>query len=263
MARLFLHPSFSNYPSHPPPVNVRMVVSPEHDCSYFPDRQAISRAFWASAMEGEIYHRFMDAGFRRSGKVIYQPICTACRRCIPIRVSIARFMPNKSQRRCWRKNQDLKVSLDAPTPTEEKYELYNRYRRHWHQSSETHDWNAFTSFLYDSPVETLEFCYRDASGQLLGVGICDVCPQSLSTVYFYFDPQARQRGLGTFSALWEIDWGRRAGIPYYYLGYWVRGCGAMEYKATFRPCELLGTDGVWREQDEDDAGDVQRGCGTL
>ena len=72
-------------------------------------------------------------------------------------------------------------------------------------------------------------------------------PQSLSSVYFYFDPEQAGRRLGTFSALWEIEWAREMNIPHYYLGYWVAGCGAMEYKASFRPCEALGTDGVWRE----------------
>jgi arginine-tRNA-protein transferase len=35
-------------------------------------------------------------------------------------------------------------------------------------------------------------------------------------------------------------------IPYYYLGYWVRGCRTMDYKAAFRPCQLLCSDGIWR-----------------
>jgi hypothetical protein len=30
------------------------------------------------------------------------------------------------------------------------------------------------------------------------------------------------------------------------MGYWVRDCAAMNYKSDFRPCELLGPDGVWR-----------------
>jgi len=34
--------------------------------------------------------------------------------------------------------------------------------------------------------------------------------------------------------------------PHYDLGYWVTGCGTMQYKSNFRPFELLGTDGVWR-----------------
>lgn len=236
----------SAYPGHAPPYPVRLVVVPEHSCSYFPERASRTRAFAASAMPGELYHRFMDAGFRRSGNVVYQPVCGGCRLCVPLRVPVGTFAADKSQRRVWRRNQDGVVTVARPEPTAEKHELYERYRRDWHGSEEEHDWGAFVSFLYESPVETLEFVYRDAAGRLLGVGICDVCPQSLSSVYFYFEPSEAKRGLGTFSALWEIDWARRMEIPHYYLGYWIKGCGAMDYKAGFRPCEVLGTDGVWR-----------------
>jgi arginine-tRNA-protein transferase len=239
----------SHYPGHPAPVPVRLTVTPEHPCSYFSDRVARTRAFWAPAIPGELYHAFMDAGFRRSGRVVYQPICSGCRDCVPIRVPVATFAPDKTQRRCWRKNQDVVASIGEPEATEEKHALYERYRRHWHGAAEAGDWQGFVSFLYDSPVETMEVCYRDAAGALLGVGICDVCPQSLSSVYFYFEPAEAKRGLGTFSAMWEIDWARRNDIPHYYLGYWVKACGAMEYKANFRPCEFLGTDGVWRAGD--------------
>src|SRR3712207_9042668 len=41
----------------------------------------------------------------------------------------------------------------------------------------------------------------------------------------------------------EIDEARRTGIPYYYLGYWVEGCGTMHYKNSFRPNEVLHPDG--------------------
>jgi arginine-tRNA-protein transferase len=188
----------------------------------------------------------MDAGFRRSGKVVYQPVCPGCRQCVPLRVPVASFTPSKSQRRAWRRNQDLTVTIAPPEPTLEKHDLYERYRRDWHGSADPPSWEQFVSFLYDSPTQTLEFSYRDGAGHLLGIGICDLSPKSLSSVYFYFDPAQSGRALGTFSALYEIDWARRAGIPHYYLGYWVAGCTAMAYKNTFRPCELLGTDGVWR-----------------
>ena len=236
----------SAYPSHAPPVSLNLVTTPEHACSYFPGRVSRTRAFWAPEMPGELYHAFMDAGFRRSGRVVYQPVCGGCRRCVPLRVPVGRFRPGKSQRRVWRRNQDLVVSFGEPEATAEKHDLYERYRREWHGSDDAHDWEAFTSFLYDSPVDTLEFSYRNPAGKLIGIGICDLCEASLSSVYFYFDPAERERGLGTFSAMWEIAWAGEAGIPFYYLGYWVRGCGAMEYKANFRPCEVLGTDGVWR-----------------
>ena len=50
---------------------------------------------------------------------------------------------------------------------------------------------------------------------------------------------------GTFGAMYELDWARRSQLPFYYLGYWVRGCGAMEYKAYFHPSEVLQSDGKW------------------
>jgi leucyl-tRNA---protein transferase len=238
--------TFSHWPGHPLPLPLNLAVTPDHQCSYFADRRCRTRAFWADELPGAWYRRFMDAGFRRSGKVIYQPVCPGCRDCVPIRVPTATFSPSKSQRRCWRRNQDLIMNVGTPEPSAEKHTLYERYRRQWHGSVEGHDWETFVNFLYESPVQTLEFCYRDGSGRLLGVGIGDVCPQSLSSVYFYFDPDFASRRLGTFSALWEIAWARGRGIGHYYLGYWVAGCGAMAYKSDFGPCEMLGTDGVWR-----------------
>jgi arginyl-tRNA--protein-N-Asp/Glu arginylyltransferase len=242
---------FSHYPSHPPPVKLRLVVLPGHDCSYLPGRRSVSRAFMAGGMSGAAYHRFMDAGFRRSGKLVYQPVCPGCRACVPLRVPVAGFAASKSQRRCWRQNQDLGVTVGPPVATEDKFDLYRRYATEWHgkPDGEEHGWDTFESFLYDSPVDTLEFCYRDAAGRLLAVGICDVCPSSLSSVYFYHDPADSRRGLGTFGALYEIGAARRQGVPHYYLGYWIAGCGAMAYKANFRPCEGLDTDGVWRRLD--------------
>jgi arginine-tRNA-protein transferase len=237
---------FSAFPALPPPVDVRLTITPEHPCVYLPGRVAQMRAFWAQRISPSIYHELMDAGFRRSGRVVYQPVCNGCRACQPIRVLVDAFSPSKSQRRCWRKNQDLVVSEDTPKATDEKFELYSRYLRDWHGRSEPDDRATFESFLYDSPVQTLEHSYRDAAGRLLAVGICDVSRDSLSSVYFYFDPAHSHRGLGTFGALHEIGQARNMGIPYYYLGYWVSQCQAMRYKADLRPAEVLQGDGVWR-----------------
>lgn len=217
-----------------------------HPCPYLPLRVATDRGLWAERMRAELYGQFMNAGFRRSGKLLYQPVCGGCRACRPIRVPVATFRPSKSQRRSARRNADLTISLGAPKLTDEKFELYRRYVTGWHGREEVEDPSTFESFLYDSPLETLEFEYRDAAGALLAVGICDPCPSALSSVYFFFDPAHGRRGLGTFGALYEIDYAARVGIPYYYLGYWIQGCRTMDYKHNFRPCELLGGDGVWR-----------------
>ena len=95
-------------------------------------------------------------------------------------------------------------------------------------------------------VETTQLITHIA-GKLLGVGICDVTPKSVSSVYFYFDPRESWRSVGTYSAIYEIQWAKQMGLAYWYAGYFVDGCQAMEYKARFRPLQVLNTDGVWRD----------------
>jgi arginine-tRNA-protein transferase len=238
-------PSFSHFPAVPPPVAIPLSVQPERTCPYLPDRVESCRAFAASRMPPEVYHDFMDAGFRRSGLVVYQPVCRSCRACQSIRVPVERFRANHSQRRCWRKNSDLVVTAGLPSVTEEKYELFVRYQTQWHAGTMATEPDAFAAFLYESPTDTLEFTYRDAAGKLLAVGICDICTRSLSSVYFYFDPNAAKRSMGTYGALTEVAFAQSKAIPYYYLGYFIKGCAAMEYKANFRPYELLQADGTW------------------
>jgi arginyl-tRNA--protein-N-Asp/Glu arginylyltransferase len=242
--------SFSFYPGLPPPVNVSLTVLGEHPCSYLPDRVSQSRAVWAEQIPAGLYHRFMDAGFRRSGKLLYQPVCRGCRACLSIRVPVELFRPTKSQRRAGRRNEDLTIEVQAPLATDEKFHLYGRYTTQWHRRPAAEESReSFEQFLYESPVDTLEFTYRDAGGRLLAVGICDFSRESLSSVYFYFEPAEARRGLGTYGALHEIKTAARLGVPYYYLGYWVDGCGAMQYKADYSPAEVLGPDGVWRPLD--------------
>jgi arginine-tRNA-protein transferase len=115
-------PMFCAYPAWQPPVAVRLVTVPEHPCAYLKERTAQTRAFWTERLEPALYEDFMDAGFRRSGKVIYQPTCRGCRACLPLRVPVDRFTPGKSQRRCLRRNADLALTHDTPRPTGEKYE---------------------------------------------------------------------------------------------------------------------------------------------
>jgi leucyl-tRNA---protein transferase len=241
-----LLPNLSHYPALPPPVRLPLTVMPDHPCPYLPDRIETSRGFEIGKLSADTYHSFMDAGFRRSGSLVYQPVCRGCRECRPIRLAVGKFTPSKSQRRCLRRNSDIRLTIAPPVVTREKFNLYNRYMAEWHGSARESR-SEFESFLYESPTDTIEFTFRDDGGRLLAIGICDVCSRSMSSVYFYFDPAEVRRGLGTFGALMEIRQAQRAGIAYYYLGYWIRACPAMSYKSSFGPAELLDGDGVWRE----------------
>ena len=243
------------YPALPAPVKVPLANLPVHPCPYLPDRIAEDRAIWASEIPAALYEQFMNAGFRRSGRLVYQPACRGCRECKSIRIPVARFTPTKSQRRCLKRNGDLQVIHGSPKLTAEKCDLYEKYLALRHLNTSVVGADALESFLYDSPLkETLEFEYRDTSGRLLAVAICDACPTAFSSVYCFYDPEQSKRGMGTFAAIYEIQFAAARGVPHYYLGYWVKACAAMSYKANFAPSQILGTDGVWRDLPADKSG---------
>jgi arginine-tRNA-protein transferase len=216
-----------------------------HACSYLPDREANTEFAFVRRITPAAYERFLNAGFRRSGQMIYRPACGGCRECQPIRVLVDEFQPDRSMKRCWRANQDLTALVVHPRLTPEKTDLYCRYQTARHEKD---DPSGPEDFLYSSPVESCEIEFR-LGDELVAVAIADVVPSGLSAVYTYFAPELSARGLGTFAVLWEIDYCRRLSKRNLYLGYYVRECRKMNYKSRFVPREILGPDGAWRRCD--------------
>jgi arginine-tRNA-protein transferase len=188
----------------------------------------------------------MDMGFRRSGLTIHRPACEGCRECVPIRVPVDRFQPSRSQRRVLRRNTDVRVEIDRPVCNEQKWRIFRDYLKHQHDDTMSDDYIDFEAFLYASPTETLEMTFR-LGDAIVAAGIVDVGSECLSSVYFYFDPAHSRRSLGVFGALCEIEECVRRGLPYWYIGFYIRDCRRMNYKADFRPNERLMLDGAWRE----------------
>ena len=219
-------------------------VSAESACPYLPDRSSRNEAFYFEELDGATYERLLRLGFRRCGRVVYRPRCRTCDACRQLRIPVMDFRPTSSLARVARRNSDVRVEMDTPSPSEQKFELYRSYLDSQHDGAMDRTYEAFHEFLYDSPTETREFRYL-LGRRLVGVSIVDRLPRGLSSVYMYFDPTFRSRSLGTFSVLWEIDLCRREGLSHYYLGYYVAGTNTMSYKSRFRPNEVLVGDDRW------------------
>lgn len=216
-----------------------------HPCPYLPGQVARERAFRAERLDGDGYHALMDRGFRRNGDLFYAMACEGCRRCVPLRVPVATFAPSRSQRRALRKNADVTMTVRRPACSEATFGLYRRYLAHQHPGSAPDaDEATFRASLYADVVDTVEAVYT-IDDRVVAISLLDVCAQSVSAVYHFYDPDFADRSLGVFSVLAEIDWTRQLGVPHYYLGYWVEGAKTMAYKASYRPHEVL-VDGAWR-----------------
>ena len=52
-----------------------------HPCSYLEGREATDEAYLAWQLHPQRYFELMNRGFRRSGRVVYRPVCAACSAC--------------------------------------------------------------------------------------------------------------------------------------------------------------------------------------
>jgi arginyl-tRNA--protein-N-Asp/Glu arginylyltransferase len=201
---------------------------------------------------GEFDRRLVD-GDRRQGLLLYRTHCPDCQACEPIRLSIARFKPNRAQRRVFRKGEaEITTELGLLEPTLEKVRLYNRHKhgRNLSAGEEAIDPDGYRAFLGESCCDSFEIRYRHR-GKLIGVAITDRSENALSAVYCYFDPDYGHLSPGTYSILKQVELARRWRLEYVYLGLYIADCDAMAYKGGFLPHDRR-LDGVWVEYDRPD-----------
>jgi arginine-tRNA-protein transferase len=226
-------------------------LAPRSACGYLPDRDWSLEYELVRSVSPDEYLQRMKEGWRRFGYTMFRPQCPSCRACQSLRVPTATFQPSRSQRRARKMNeQEVKLRIGPPAVTRHKLQLYDRYHafqsdaKGWPQHP-AKDPGSYGESFVANPFVTEEWCYF-LNDRLVGVGYVDVLPEGLSAIYFFYDPALRPRSLGTWNVLCILDEARRRRRQHVYLGYYVAGCASLEYKALFRPNEVLGPDGVWR-----------------
>ncbi|XP_011343621.2 arginyl-tRNA--protein transferase 1 isoform X1 [Ooceraea biroi] len=161
------------------------------------------------------------------------------------------------------KRLELRLVRTAPMSSEylktskESYEVYKKYQTTIHgMSVERATEQQYTRFLVKSPVQQWipdggppqgygsfhEQYWLD--NELIAVGVIDILPSCVSSVYFFYDPAYNQLSLGTFSSLREVYLTRQlnkivSDLKYYYMGFYIHTCPKMRYKARMQPSKLL------------------------
>uniref|UniRef100_A0A669E4Z8 Arginyl-tRNA--protein transferase 1 n=1 Tax=Oreochromis niloticus TaxID=8128 RepID=A0A669E4Z8_ORENI len=135
--------------------------------------------------------------------------------------------------------------------------LYAQYQMaiHGDDPSECSE-SEFKRFLCDSPLEAEyapdgpEVGYGSfhqqywLDGRIVAVGVIDILPTCVSSVYLYYHPDFNSLSLGSYSALREIAFTKQLQkqspkLSYYYLGFYIHSCPKMRYKGQYRPSDLL------------------------
>lgn len=235
-------------------------TTPALRCPYLPNRFETKLVTELSGPDAlDLHDQLTDAGFRRSHHYVYKPLCGSCRACVPVRIPVAAFTPNRSQRRTWRANADVTGAVVPAMATSEQFKLFSHYvaARHGDGDMAEMDFDDYRAMIEESPVDTHLVELREG-GQLVAACLTDWLGNGISAVYSFFEPRLRQRALGVQIVMWLVEEARRRGLPYVYLGYWIAGSTKMDYKARYAPLEALGAAG-WERLPPDTGADPAGG----
>src|SRR5436189_6157092 len=99
-------------------------------CLYLPGRLArMPLRYPAAPLAPAQFDACLAAGDRRTGPFLYRTTCPTCRACEPIRLDMATFCPNRTQRRVLRKGDEaLRTSIGPAAVSEERVTLFNAHR---------------------------------------------------------------------------------------------------------------------------------------
>ena len=229
--------------------NLQLYVTTESPCGYYDDRMSSNLVLDPDVpLNMPIYNQLIQHGFRRSGEHCYRPHCPSCNckgrnrgypSCIACRLVVNGFTSNRSQRRCIKNNEDLKLTTVPASFTNEYLDLYCRYlnSRHPDGTMANPSEEDFKQFLYCDWSDT-QFLELRLAGKLVAVAVTDMVGDGLSAVYSFFDPEMTSHSLGTYCILKQIEYANELALDYVYLGYWIENHDKMHYKSNFKPLQL-------------------------
>ena len=232
---------------HFPTRQLRFFLTAPSPCPYLPGREERKVFAHLPLLDGAIVNDSLtQGGFRRSQNIAYRPACESCNACASARLPVSDYVFSRSERRVLGANTDLSRHIVEAEATMEQFDLLRRYLTARHPGGGMADmgWPDFVAMVEDTAVRTHLVEYRLAGedrgpGDLIACALVDQLMDGLSLVYSFFDPEKARRSLGSFMILDHIAQAALIGLPYVYLGYWVRGSEKMDYKARFSPIEVL------------------------
>lgn len=155
----------------------------------------------------------------------------------PTRYRLKDFNLSKSQRRLLRKNQTLRTIIRPLRVTEEKSKLYRLYYERRHNQPNSREIGNVYDYIKHYPAELMELCVFNEK-KLIACSIFQVGNDAMYSDLAVWDLDEKRYGLGIMTVLLEMQYGRKLGLSYYYLGHYYRKNLNYQYKSRFSGLEL-------------------------
>jgi len=225
---------------NPPSTDFSML---DYDCAYIDGNKVRMNYKYVDDASKKFSTAVISRGWRRFGKYFFHPICNGCNECKSIRIGINDYKFSKSQRKVIRKNEDTQIIVQEPTLTSTHIDLYNKYHAFKHQKDGWSHRNISQREYHENFVDGAGDFGKEVlyivDGNVVGVDLIDILDDGISSIYFYYDPDFSRYNLGKLSLYYQIIMAKERNFDWVYLGYYVKDCPSLAYKADYKPYKTL------------------------
>lgn len=205
------------------------------------------------SVQPEVMDELWSVGWRHFGPDFFRASLmaeeTALKRQIPLRIAVPEFRMSKGQRRTYRKNQDLTLSMKPAVPGAEEERLFQMHKQRFQRNVP----DELRDFLGDRPHGSPCPCLQLSvllDGVLIAASFLALGRRSCSSIYAVFDPDHSKRRLGVFTMLAELEYAKAHGLDYFYSGYATIESSCYDYKKEFNALRYYDWEGNWVSLDE-------------
>ena len=164
---------------------------------------------------------------------------------VRIRLRLKGYEFRKSLRKVWNKNQCFKTVIRKAFISPTKEELYQKFITRF----DSYISPTLLESLQEGGDSTIYDTYEAAvyeGKKLVAVSFFDLGETSMASIMGVFDPAYSKYGLGFYTMLAEISYGKEKGFSYYYPGYIIPGYPKFDYKLRIGKVEYYDADeDVW------------------
>lgn len=213
------------------------------NCPYLENRYSRMDYKFIENCSTSLNNKLVKRGWRRFGRYFSRPNCESCKECINLKIDVNLYEFSKSTKRVFSKNKDTKIVIQNPTISTEYIDLYRKYhkvmekKRGWkyNELSLHAYYELYVAGSEKFGKEVLYFLHD----KLIGVDLIDLTDDGFSSIYFFYDPDYSNLSLGKYSIYQQILLAKLHKLSWIYLGYYVKDCPSLCYKAKYKPYKLL------------------------
>jgi arginine-tRNA-protein transferase len=214
-----------------------------YECSYLKSRTCTMHYKYIINCPSLLNSALVERGWRRFGLYFSRPNCKGCKECVNLRIDAKNFEFSHSAKRIFKKNRNTKMVICEPSLTRKHLELYEKYHKFMSGKKGWKYYELTPKSYFELHVAGCgkfgkEILYFHEN-KMIAVDLVDFTDNGISSIYFFYDPDYSKLSLGKYSIYQQILMAQSQNLDWIYLGYYVKECPSLMYKAEYRPHQLL------------------------